>query len=372
MLDVKVIKQQGDFRVDVSFDAPDIGVTALFGQSGAGKTSVINMVAGLVRPDRGHIVVNGRTLFDAVKGLHVPPERRRMGYIFQDGRLFPHLSVRSNLTYGMRLTPVRDRHVALDDVVDLLGLGHLLHRRPAKLSGGEKQRVAIGRALLTSPALLLMDEPLASLDRSRKAEVLPFLSRLCSELSTPILYVSHSLEEVLNLADTMVLLDKGGVAASGPIEDLMSRSDLQRLTGADDLGTVIATTVEAHEDGLTRLRFKGGAMWVPAVAAPNGNRVRVRIGARSVAIALQEPMETSVQNIFRGTVQSISNGRGELLDVHLDIGCPLLARITPRAMHRLALTPGKPVFALVKSVAVSRGHLNTSVPTDIDTSGSIP
>lgn len=218
------------------------------------------MVAGLVRPDRGHIIVNGRILFDAAKGLHVPPEKRRMGYIFQDGRLFPHLSVKSNLTYGMRLTPPSEHHVLLNDVVDLLGIGHLLHRRPAKLSGGEKQRVAIGRALLTSPTLLLMDEPLASLDRSRKSELLPFLSRLCSELSTPILYVSHSLEEVLGLVDTLVLIDEGRVTASGPIEDLMGGSDLQRLTGAQDLGTVIATTVDGHVDGLTRLRFQGGVM----------------------------------------------------------------------------------------------------------------
>ncbi|MFY9943217.1 MAG: molybdenum ABC transporter ATP-binding protein [Desulfobacterales bacterium] len=361
MLDVHVIRQQGDFRVDVAFRSPDVGVTALFGRSGAGKTSVVNMVAGLVRPAQGHIVVNSRTLFDAAKGLHVPPEKRRVGYIFQDGRLFPHLSVKSNLTYGMHLTPPAERHVALNDVVDLLGIGNLLHRRPAKLSGGEKQRVAIGRALLTSPALLLMDEPLASLDRSRKAEVMPFLSRLCSELSTPILYVSHSLEEVLNLADTMVLLDDGRVAASGPIEDLMNRPDLQRLTGADDLGTVIATTLDAHADGLSRLHFKGGILWVPKVDAPRGSSLRVRIGARSVAIALREPLNTSIQNIFTGKVTAITEGPGELLDVHMDIGCPLLARITPRAMQALALTPGKPVYALVKSVAVSRGHLNAAL-----------
>lgn len=360
MLDLQIIKQQGDFLIDLSFIAPDIGVTALFGQSGAGKTSVINMVAGLVRPDRGHIIVNGRTLFNAAKGIHVPPEKRRVGYIFQDGRLFPHLSVKSNLTYGMRLTPASERQVALNDVVDLLGIGHLLHRRPAKLSGGEKQRVAIGRALLTSPSLLLMDEPLASLDSHRKAEVLPFLSRLCSDLSTPILYVSHSLEEVLNLADTMVLMDEGRVAAWGPIEELMSRSDLQRLTGAEDLGTVMATTVDGHVDGLTRLRFQGGVMWVPKMAASTGSRVKVCIAARSVAIALHEPRQTSVQNIFRAEVKAILNGPEDWLDVHMDIGCPLTARITSRARHTLALVPGKQVFALVKSAAVSRGHLNAS------------
>lgn len=360
MLDLKLTKQQGDFQIDISFIAPDIGVTALFGRSGAGKTSVINMVAGLVRPDRGHIIVNGRTLFDAAKGVIVPPEKRRMGYIFQDGRLFPHLSVQSNLTYGMRLTPSSERHIALDDVVDLLGLQRLLHRRPAKLSGGEKQRVAIGRALLTSPTLLLMDEPLASLDSHRKAEVLPFLSRLCNELSTPILYVSHSLEEILNLADTMVLMDEGRVAASGAIDDLMNRRDLQKFIGADDVGTVIATIVNGHSDGMTQLSFPGGVMRVPQVAVSPGSRMRVHIAARSVSIALHEPLETSVQNIFKGVVVEISEGPCGLLDVQLDIGCSLISRITPRALHNLSLSPGKQVFASVKSVAVSRGHLNTS------------
>lgn len=227
MLSLHLVKQLGDFSIDVAFDSPQVGVTALFGRSGAGKTSVVNMLAGLLRPDRGHIAVNGRVLFDAAHGLHVPPEARRLGYIFQDGRLFPHLSVKANLTYGMRLTPPAERRLTLEAVVDLLGIGHLLHRRPARLSGGEKQRVAIGRALLTSPALLLMDEPLASLDGRRKAEVLPFLARLCRERATPIIYVSHSLEEIRHLADRMVILEGGRVAAAGPLETLMPRADLQ-------------------------------------------------------------------------------------------------------------------------------------------------
>jgi len=367
MLDLHLIRQQGDFQVDVAFRSPEVGVTALFGRSGAGKTSVVNMVAGLVRPDRGHIVVNGRTLFDDARGLHVPPEKRRMGYIFQDGRLFPHLSVQSNLTYGMHRIPSSERRVALEDVVELLGIGHLLARRPAKLSGGEKQRVAIGRALLTSPSLLLMDEPLASLDRSRKAEVLPFLARLCRELSTPILYVSHSLEEVLNLADVMVLLDQGRVAAAGPFEDLMNRRDLQQLTGAGDFGTVIATKVMDHQDGLTQLRFTGGVLQVPQMNAPRGSRLRVRIAARSVAIALQAPSGTSIQNIFPGKVTAIDGTPGNLRDVQMDIGCPLQARITPRALNALALSPGKHVYAMVKSVAVSRGRLSAPPAMNSDT-----
>jgi molybdate transport system ATP-binding protein len=210
-----------------------------------------------------------------------------------------------------------------------------------------------------------MDEPLASLDRNRKAEVLPFLSRLCGELSTPILYVSHSLNEILNLADTMVLMDEGRVAASGPIEVLMNRPDLQRLTGAEGFGTVISTTVDGHEETLTRLRFPGGLLRIPGIAASIGSRVRVRIDARSVAIARQEPRETSIQNIFRATVKAIAEGPGQLLDVRMDIGCPLLARITPRAMQTLALAPGIPVFAVVKSVAVSRSRIpSTTIQLD--------
>lgn len=352
MLDLKLAKQLGDFHVDVAFKAPDVGVTAFFGRSGAGKTSLINMVAGLVRPDRGYIAVNGKTLFDAAKGIHVPPEKRRMGYIFQDGRLFPHLSVKSNLTYGMHLTPSSKRHLALNDVVELLGIGHLLQRRPAKLSGGEKQRVAIGRALLTSPTLLLMDEPLASLDGRRKAEVLPFLSRLCSELSTPILYVTHSLAEVFKLADNLVLMERGTVAAAGPVESLMHQSKLQHLIGTEDVGVVIAATVKGPADGMTELQFKGGTMWIPEVSAKANSRLRVRIPARNVTIALEKPCKTSVQNVYKGKVQTLSEGPQGLVDIHLDIGCPLVARITARARQALALSSGKQVYALIENTAV--------------------
>lgn len=209
--------------LDVPFSVEAAGVTALFGRSGAGKTSVINMVAGLIVPDEGLIAVNGTKLFDSEQSIDILPEKRRCGYVFQDGRLFPHLTVKSNLVYGMNLVPRSQRHVRYDQVVDLLGISHLLARRPAKLSGGEKQRVAIGRALLMSPSVMLMDEPLASLDIERKAEVLPFIARLPQELSIPILYVSHSLDEILNLAEMVVLLDAGKVVATGAVNDLMGQ-----------------------------------------------------------------------------------------------------------------------------------------------------
>ncbi|MBU1054091.1 MAG: molybdenum ABC transporter ATP-binding protein [Proteobacteria bacterium] len=223
MIDIHVEKKQGDFRISAAFASGETGITALFGPSGAGKTSIINMVAGLLRPDKGHITIDGNCLFDSDNGINIPPEKRHIGYIFQEGRLFPHLSVLSNLTYGMRLIKPAKRFVKLDQVVELLGIENLLYRRPAKLSGGEKQRVAIGRALLTSPAILLMDEPLASLDETRKAEVLPFIIALTRNLSVPILYVSHDLEEIMTLADNVVLIEAGSAIATGSPEELIGR-----------------------------------------------------------------------------------------------------------------------------------------------------
>jgi molybdate transport system ATP-binding protein len=225
MLDIALIRKQGQFSVHAFFQGPSTGVTALFGPSGAGKTSIVSMVAGLLRPDAGRIVVNDQCLFDSARGTALAPEERRIGYVFQDGRLFPHLTVRSNLTYGMGRTRVSRRFVRLEEVVDLLGIEPLLSRRPAKLSGGEKQRVAIGRALLTSPTLLLMDEPLASLDEARKAEVLPFVMRLSQRFEIPILYVSHDLEEIIRLAEYLVILESGQVAAAGTIAELAAHAD---------------------------------------------------------------------------------------------------------------------------------------------------
>jgi len=227
VIDVK--KQLGDFLLDASFEANGVLVIALFGRSGAGKTSIINMVAGLIRPDSGRIVVKGRSVFDSEKGVNVPTEKRRFGYIFQDGRLFPHMSVKANLLYGMKLLPKDRRHVRFDQVVELLGIEHVLNRRPAKLSGGEKQRVAIGRALLTSPDLLLMDEPMASLDNARKTEVLPFIARLPTEFAIPILYVSHSISEIRSIADRIVFVDSGRVIVSGNAETLADQLNLSDL-----------------------------------------------------------------------------------------------------------------------------------------------
>ncbi len=231
MIDVSIKKAQGQFLVDTRFTVPENSVTALFGRSGAGKTSVINMIAGLATPDEGIIKINHTVVFDSARRISLPPFKRRIGYVFQEGRLFPHVSVKSNLVYGMKRIKPSDRCIPFDKVVDLLGIGHLLDRRPATLSGGEKQRIAIGRALLSSPQLLLMDEPLASLDAARKAEVLPFISRLPEQFEIPILYVSHALDEILGMAKTLVFLVNGNARAVGPVNEVTQRPDFQQVLG---------------------------------------------------------------------------------------------------------------------------------------------
>jgi molybdate transport system ATP-binding protein len=360
---IDVTRRQGEFRVNAAFEGPATGVTALYGPSGPGKTSIINMVAGLMPPDAGRISVNGMRLFDSQRGIDLPPERRRIGYVFQDGRLLPHLSVHANLCFGMRLTPADRRFVTFDAVVDLLGLGHLLRRRPAKLSGGEKQRVAIGRALLTSPAMLLMDEPLASLDTARKAEVLPFIMRLSREFALPTLYVSHHMDEILNLADRLVIIDKGDTIAAGNLEDLLSRPELQPHLGKEDYGAVISTVVDEPLDaaGLTCLRVGAHVLKVPPMTAARGAPIRVRVSARHVAIALRAPAETSFQNIFPGKIDQIIDHDDAFVDVSLDIGQRLWARITRRSYLNLKLKTGQPAYALIKSVALSPGADNKAL-----------
>lgn len=359
MLDLSVIRRQGDFRVDVTLQA-GAGITALFGPSGSGKTSVINMVAGLARPDQGRIVVDGRVLFDAAEAVDIAPERRRLGYVFQDGRLFPHLSVRANLTFGRDRLPPAERKVDFDAVVEVLGIGHLLDRRPALLSGGEKQRVAIGRALLASPRILLMDEPLAALDSNRKAEVLPFIGALSKRFGIPILYVSHSMDEVLALADTLVLMDQGRMAAIGPTEDLLSRPELRPLTGRWDAGSVIRAQVESHDPhtGMTRLRFGGGILAMARNHLAVGAQVRLRIQASDIAIALDHPGRVSVRNILPAHVLSVTQRDTSLVDVMLDCGgTPLWAQVSGWAQADLDLKPGMQVHAMVKALTIARGEV---------------
>lgn len=341
-LDVRIGMRLGEFALDVAFAAGN-GVTALFGPSGSGKTSVLNAIAGLLKPASGRIALDDRVFFDGRTWL--APRHRRIGYVFQEARLLPHLNVRQNLLYGRFFSPEREHPVELDRVLELLDLARLLSRRPQNLSGGEKQRVAIGRALLASPRLMLMDEPLASLDASRKAEILYYIERLRDELGLPMVFVSHSVEEVVRLADTVVVLAEGKVADRGSV--------VGHLQG----GAVIESTV-AEQDlrwGLARLRFAGGSLYAADVNALVGERVRVRVRAQDVALATVRPASLSMLNVLPATVKSIADAAASSVDVQLDLGgAELVARITRKSLAELGLAPGKPVFALIKSVAIDR------------------
>ena len=361
MIEVDIEKHLGGFELAAQFATRAAGITAIFGRSGAGKTSVINALAGLLRPDRGTIKVGGEILFSSEAGIDRRPEQRRLGYVFQDALIFPHYTVRGNLRYGMKRGPAADPTLSFDAVVELLRLEPLLERRPRDLSGGEKQRVAIGRALLAAPRLLLMDEPLASLDLAHRAEILPFIEQLRDRMRIPIVYVSHTMEEIVRLADTLVLMSEGRVAAVGPVEELSSRLDLRPLTGRFEAGAVIRASVAGNDlvFGLSELAFPGGRLRVPHLGLPLGTPVRARIRARDVSLALAPPSGISILNVFAARVVEIAEDTGPMVDVRLDIGTaqrpvPLWARITRRSTHELALAIGKPVYALVKSVALDR------------------
>ena len=367
-LEVDVAHQIGAFRLDVRF-ASDGRVTALFGPSGAGKTSLVNCLAGLIRPTRGRMAVDGQVLFDDRTGVSVPPHRRRIGYVFQEGRLFPHLTVRQNLLYGWWFTPRSERREQLESVVDLLGLGAYLGRRPGRLSGGEKQRVALGRALLASPRLLLMDEPLASLDAARKDEILPYIERLRDETRIPIVYVSHAVSEVARLANTLVVLAEGKVAAAGPVGDVMSRLDVVSLIGRDEAGAILETTVSGTDvgSGLTTLRAAAGTLYVPRLDLPAAAAVRVRIRARDVMIAATEPRDLSALNVLEGTIAEMRAADGAVVDLRLDChGEPLVARLTRHSVDRLGLSPGRRVYAVVKAVAIDGHGSGTGEPAPAD------
>ncbi|HSH99648.1 MAG TPA: molybdenum ABC transporter ATP-binding protein [Reyranella sp.] len=349
-LDVDVEAVRGSFRLAARFSTPP-GVTALFGRSGSGKSSLVDIMAGLIRPQRGKVVVDGQTLVDTGRGVFVPKHRRRIGYVFQDSRLFPHLSVRQNLLYGRWFSRAEGGAVGdFGSIVELLGIGHLAERKPDSLSGGEKQRVAIGRALLAHPRLLLMDEPLAALDEARRAEILPYIERLRDVAGVPILYVSHSVTEVARLATTVVILSEGKVTAVGPVLDILP------LAEASDGGSVLDAVVARHDETfqLTTLASAAGELQVPRLAAAVGTGVRAYIRSRDVMLALHQPQEVSALNVLAGTVAQILPS-GAQADVRLDCnGAMVMARLTAKSVHRLALAPGRPVYAVIKSVSFER------------------
>jgi molybdate transport system ATP-binding protein len=352
-LSVRLCHDFPTVRMDLAFEVPSPGVTVLFGPSGAGKSTIILAAAGLLRPDACRIEVDGQVMADTEAGLWLPPEQRRAGLVFQDARLFPHMSVATNLRFGMRRAPPGT--VAFDEVVELLGIGPLLDRRPNTLSGGERQRVAIGRALLAQPRLLLMDEPLASLDAARKAEILPYLTRLKTALRLPVLYVTHDLDEVVRLADSLVLVENGRVVGFGPLAEVAARADLP-LALRDDAGALLHCRVAEHDPGreLTRLEAGGASFWVPLLDVPAGGDSRIRIPAREVILAGRAPDAISLHNIISGTVRRIAGDparRAVMVEIALADGA-LLARVTPDAIARLGLSPGGPVLALIKSTSI--------------------
>jgi molybdate transport system ATP-binding protein len=356
-LSVAIQHSFGGFSLDATFEAPP-GVTVLFGRSGSGKTTMVNAVAGLLRPDRGRIVVEGVPVLDTASGLMLPPHRRRMGYVFQDGRLFPHLTVRQNLLYGRWFAP-KGTGAELDRIADLLGIGALLDRRPGGLSGGEKQRVAIGRAILSNPRLLLMDEPLAALDEGRKAEILPYLERLRDELGLPILYVSHSVAEVARLATTVVLLEAGRVVAVGPATEVLADPAMAPVMGLREAGAMLTARLVGQDgDGLTRFETGGGPLWLPQVGAAEGAVLRLRILAQDVMLAVERPRGISALNVLAGRVEEVRMGEGPGAMVRVRVGEEvLLARITRRSVGVLELAPGRPVFAVLKAVSVAQENV---------------
>jgi molybdate transport system ATP-binding protein len=343
------------FSLDVDLKLPGRGVTALFGQSGCGKTTILRCFAGLERADRGHLSVNGEVWQDDAKGIFLPTHRRPLGYVFQEASLFPHLTVKGNLEFGLKRIAARNRRVAWDQAVELMGIGHLLERTTEHLSGGERQRIAIVRALLTSPNLLLMDEPMAALDQQRKQEILPYLERLHDELEIPVVYVSHAADEVARLADHLVVLESGRATASGKIAEVLSRLDPPIRLG-EDAGVVFDASVASRDEPwhLIRVEFAGGGFWVRDSGLPIGHHARVRVLARDVSIALEQVHDSSIQNTLPATVLAIGDDEHPaLVLVRLRVGAEvLLARLTRRSAAQLALVAGMNVWVQIKAVAL--------------------
>ena len=365
MFSVGVRKRRGTFNLDAKFEAPTPGVVALFGRSGSGKSTLVNIVAGLLDADAGRVAIDDRVLLDSDAGVNVPPQRRRIGVVFQDARLFPHLSVAGNLNYG-RKRAAPPFFVNLETVADLLGIGALMDRRTHQLSGGERQRVAIGRALLSQPSLLLLDEPLAALDAARRDEVLPYLETLRDELSIPMAYVSHDFDEVLRVATHLVLLDRGRTLAQGDLSSMSLNPDLRAIIGADAVGAIIEGTVLGTDTdtGLLRVQVGQGELKIearePYARAGVGAKLRVQLLARDLIVATTAPRDLSVRNVLEGTIRQVADDSGGSDLITIDIGRALImARVTHAATRELSLAPGRRAWALVKTMSL-RGHVTGS------------
>ncbi|MEA3178640.1 MAG: molybdate transport system ATP-binding protein [Gammaproteobacteria bacterium] len=364
MLKVKVAKRRDGFALDAQFEAPTPGVVALFGRSGCGKTTTINIIAGLLAADEARVELDGHVLADTATGISVPPEERRIGYVFQDDRLFPHMSVLRNLRYGLKRTRAPQQTIGFDQIVQLLGLELLLQRQPYQLSGGERQRVSLGRALLSQPGMLLLDEPLAALDAARREEVLPYLERLRDNLSIPMVYVSHQFDEVLQLATHVVLVDAGRVVAQGSLSEVSLLPQLRAIVGPDSVGAVVdgvVTTVD-QSCGMAELRVGSGSLNVSVSRVSVGDHVRVQLLARDIILGTEEPRGLSVRNQLRGVVASVVDDEDDARLVTVDVGgINVLSRVTRGAVEALGLKSGMSVWVLVKAVS-TRGHAFRMAP----------
>jgi molybdate transport system ATP-binding protein len=359
MLSVRLKKRRGAFELDVAFECSASGLVALFGRSGCGKSTTINLLAGLLRPDSGSIRLGDQALYDSAAGIDLAAERRRIGYMFQEPRLFPHLSVLGNLRYGEKRAPPSAHQIQLEEVVELLGLAGLLERRTHHLSGGEKRRVALGRAILSQPRLLLLDEPLAALDVARREELMPYLARLRDRLSIPIVYVSHEFDEVLRLATHVVLLEAGAVVAQGDVASVSRRAELRAIVGPEAIGAVLEGEIETLDaaSGLARMRLGTGHLTIEAEGVRVGQRLRVQLLARELILAVEAPRGLSVRSALEGVVRSIvpDDARSRLVEIDIG-GASVIVRVTAAASTELALAVGRGVWVLVKTVSL-RGHV---------------
>ncbi len=372
MLKVRALKRHAGFTLDAQFEAPTPGIVALFGRSGCGKTTTINVISGLLHGDEARVELDGNVLEDTAAGIHVPPEQRRIGYVFQDGRLFPHMTVLGNLSYGLKRAKVSQPtqqgsqpSIGLEQIVSLLGLEGLTKRRPFQLSGGERQRVSLGRALLSQPAMLLLDEPLAALDAARREEVLPYLERLRDNLSIPMVYVSHQFDEVLRLATHVVLMDAGRVPAQGSLNEISLLPALRNIVGPDSVGSVLDGVVRRSDpaSGIAEMQVGGGILNVSVRDASPGSRVRVQLLARDIILATEAPRGLSVRNELQGVVVRLSPDEADAVLVTVDVGgTQVLSRVTQGAVESLGLREGVHVWVLVKAVS-TRGHAFRVAPS---------
>ena len=362
MISLLLRKQLKNSLLNISFSSEETGITALYGRSGAGKTSLANMISGLLKPDEGFIKIQNQLIFCSQKAIDLKPENRGIGYVFQEARLFPHMTVKDNLLFGTRFKRLESRRLSITEVVEVLGLTNLLDRRPDSLSGGEAQRIQLGRAILSHPKILVMDEPLSSLDQTRKQEILPLIERLRDEFNIPILYITHSMEEIIRLADRLLIIEDGSIAADGTVEELTGRLDLRPLTGRYEAGSVINSEVLEHDRhyGLTKLKFVGGILHVPLIDVEKKTQLRIRIRARDVSLSSTLPEKTSELNVLRGKVIEIAqptHPNAAHADTLIDIGVPIWVRVTRLSIERLSLRPGVKIYASIKGTSVDRQSL---------------